>query len=247
MNNNLKQRRKADVARRASTPNHMYSYCRIIGCRNPATAGEGSGLNRLYCRRHEDHYQRHGSYTKRSYPASVTRPLREEALRWIRANEDQRSVQLAIEAVRGLYGSAGPYVEAYRLAGLSPEQRARAAWARLREGKVDPRLPLAAWLAVEMAVRQDPQPENKPDFKRVQAAKLVHRMASGSHKTWERETADGRLSVTEMHKYPASRGRVLRHLGEQLERAAELAAYTAIWLPITNPGAAQPLLACGSR
>lgn len=224
MSNTSRQRRKAEVAHRANTPNHMYSYCRIIGCSKPATAGEGTGLNHLYCRKHEDHYQRHGSYTKSSYPASVIRPLRKVALQWIRANEDQRHVQLAVEAVRGLYRRAGPYVEAYRLAGLSPEQRAKAAWTRLREAKVDPKLPLAAWLAIEIAVRQDLQPETKPDFKRVQAAKLVHRMASGTHKRWEHEKAGGSLIVTEMHKYPASRGRVLRHLGEQLQRAAELLA-----------------------
>lgn len=229
MSNTTKQRRKANVVQRAATPNHMYSYCRIIGCRNPTTVGEGKGLNRLYCRKHEDHYQRHGSYTKPSYPASVTTPLRKVALKWITEQEDQRTVQLAIEAVRGLYRRAGPYVEAHRLAGLSPEQRAKAAWARLREATVDPRLPLAAWLAVELAVSQDLQPENKRDYKRVQAAKLVHRMASGSHKRWEREKADGSVLVTEMHKYPASRGRVLRHIGGQLEKVAELV--TSIVLP----------------
>jgi len=224
MNTSSRQRRKADVVQRAETPNHMYSRCRIIGCRNPATAGEGKGLNRLYCRKHEDHYQRHGSYTKPSHPASVIRPLHDAALQWITAYQDQHTVQLAIEAVRGLYRRAGPTIEAHRLAGLSPEQRARAAWARLRDAKVDPRKPLAAWLAVELAISQDPQPENKPEFKRVQAAKLIHRMASGTHKRWEQEKADGSLTVTELHKYPASRGRVLRHLGEQLEKAAGILA-----------------------
>lgn len=215
-----RSKRVRDVSQRAARPDSFSSYCRIIGCRNPATQGEGKGLNRLYCRKHEDHYQRHGSYTKASYPASVTRPLREAALRWITANEDQRHVQLAIEAVRGLYRRAGPAIEAHRLAGLSPEQRAKAAWARLREAKIDPRQPLAAWLAIELAISQDPQSETKPEFKRVQAAKLVHRMASGTHKHWERERSDGSVAVTEMHKYPASRGRVLRHLGEQLENTA---------------------------
>lgn len=220
MSSESRQQRKADVNSRAQTPNHMYGYCRIIGCPNPATQGEGKGLNRLYCRKHEDHRQRHGSYTKGSYPVSVIHPLREAALQWIIANEDQRTVQLAIEAVRGLYRRAGPAIEAHRLAGLSPEQRANAAWARLREAGVDPRKPLAAWLAIELAASQDQQPETKPEFKRVQAAKLVHRMASGTHKRWERERGDGSVAVTEMHKYPASRGRVLRHLGEQLENAA---------------------------
>jgi hypothetical protein len=42
-------------------------------------------------------------------------------------------------------------------------------------------------------------------------------MASGSHKRWgEGPTA------TELHVYPRSRGRFLRHIGEALEKACEL-------------------------
>ncbi|TIS93567.1 MAG: hypothetical protein E5W99_07910, partial [Mesorhizobium sp.] len=49
--------------------------------------------------------------------------------------------------------------------------------------------------------------------------KLVHRMASGTHKRWgEGSTA------TELHVYPRPRGRVLRHMGEALEKAVELVA-----------------------
>jgi hypothetical protein len=73
-----------------------------------------------------------------------------------------------------------------------------------------------------MILQADPQGERKAEFKRVQAAKLVHRMASGSHKRWERQRSDGRISVHEIHKFPHSRGQVLRYIGEGLERAAEL-------------------------
>ncbi len=76
----------------------------------------------------------------------------------------------------------------------------------------------------------DPHPHGTTEYKRVQAAKLVHRMASGTHKRWEQPTlsvgADG-TSVTrsvELHAYPRSRGRVLRHIGEDLEEAIELLA-----------------------
>ena len=37
--------------------------------------------------------------------------------------------------MEGLYGRAGPFVEVFRLRGLTPQERARAAWARLREAK----------------------------------------------------------------------------------------------------------------
>jgi hypothetical protein len=99
------------------------------------------------------------------------------------------------------------------LRGRTPETRARAHWARLRKAKVDPLEVVAAWLAVEMAIANDPQPVNTREFKRVQAAKLVHRMASGTHKRWD---------TVELHVYPRSRGRVLRHIGASLEEAFEL-------------------------
>ena len=200
----------------------MYSHCRIIGCPNPTTAGTTQGLNHLYCRRHEEHFERHGSYIKGSYKAEYLKPYRKAAEAWLKENVDNPLVKYALEAIEGLYRSAGPKVESFRLRGLTPAQRARAAWARLREAEVSPLKPLAAWLAVELAIRADPQAEAKQEYKLVQAAKLVHRMASGTHKRWERERPGGKVVVEEMHKYPHSRGQVLRHLGKQLQAATEM-------------------------
>ena len=218
----VKRRRRKDVANRAAYKDSMYSYCRVIGCRGTPTAAAGKGLDRLYCRKHADHHERHGSYFKRSYTAAELAPYRKAAETWLRANKTDHAVQLAIRAVEGLYRRAGHHVEAFRLRGLSPKDRAKAAWARLREANVDPKRPLAAWLAVELILNADAQAERKTEYKRVQAAKLVHRMSSGSHKRWERQRPDGRIVVQEMHKFPHSRGQVLRHLGEQVERAAEI-------------------------
>lgn len=219
---------KDKLLNRVSSPNHMYSYCRIIGCPNAASAGTSKGLNHLYCRKHEDHYERHGSYTKGSYTASEINPYRKISLGWLKANADNITVKLALMGVEALYRNAGAHIEAYRLRGLTPEQRAKAAWARLRVANVEPYAPLAAMLAVELTIMNDKQPELKKNFKLVQAAKLVHRMASGSHKRWEREGNDGKVKVEELHKYPRSRGRVLIHLGQQLEKVAELAVESYI-------------------
>jgi hypothetical protein len=137
-------------------------------------------------------------------------------------------VRNAIERVNGLYRSAGAHEEAFRLKGKNPKERSAIHWTRLRKAKIDPRLVVAAWLAVEMAIRDDSQPVSTKEFKRIQAAKLVHRMASGTHRRWEQEIVGannpsrGRMLVTEMHVYPRSRGRVLRHIGEDLETAVEL-------------------------
>ncbi|MCB5206230.1 hypothetical protein [Methylovorus mays] len=207
---------------KVSTPNHMYAYCRIMGCSNSASAGTDSGLNRLYCRKHQEHYSRHGSYIKKSYTAKEIDPYRKVAMGWLKANLDDPVVDRAIKGIEGLYKSAGRHVEAFRLSGLPPQERARAAWARLRDAGIDPTKPLAAWIAVELIFLDDPQSERKQHFRWVQGAKIIHRLASGSHKRWERQDANGKVTTLEFHKYPRSRGRVLVHLGEQLHRVAEL-------------------------
>ncbi|MER9448291.1 hypothetical protein [Mesorhizobium sp. M0254] len=212
-----KRERKAEVKARAAEPSSMFKLCRVVGCGKPARAGTGDGLDTRFCRSHSDHFARHGSAYKRSYTAEEITPYRKAALAWLEANADNLWVRNAIDRVGTLYRGAGPHVEAFRLRGLSPDDRARAAWARLRRAKIDPCRVVAAALAVEMIVRDDPQAETKAEFKRVQTAKLVHKMSSGTHKQWRSESG-----ATELHVYPRSRGRVLRHIGRDLELSCEL-------------------------
>lgn len=220
---------RENVRERASQPDHMYSYCRVIGCHRPARAGTADGLDMRYCRAHADHHQRHGSALKGSYPANFLNPYRRSALDWLLAHGDLPWVKDAVGRVESLYRQAGGHVEAFRLAGLMPRERGWALWARLRHHGVDPRLPIAAWLAVELAIADDLQPVSTLEFKRVQAAKVVHRMASGTHKSWERErphplhtSLPPMVKVEKKSWYPKSRGRVLRHIGKDLEGAVEL-------------------------
>lgn len=223
-----RRERREDASSRASMPDHMHSYCRVIGCPNPARAGTTDGLDRKFCRSHADHYQRHGSPYRGSFTAAEIDPFRRQALDWLAENRKDPFVDNAITRVDGLYRRAGSHVEAFRLRGLSPADRAKAAWARLRECCVDPVRVIAAWLAVDMAIAADPQIRDDPEYRRVQAAKLVHRMASGTHKRWTREEPDPnrpgrrRTTTTEMHVYPRSRGRVLRHIGRDLEGTVEM-------------------------
>lgn len=223
------RRRKQEVKARAAEANHMFSYCRVMGCAKPVRAGTDDGLDTRFCRSHAEHYQRHGSPFKRSYSGKEIAPYRRAALKWLTRNANQFWVKNAIDRVRCLYQSAGPHIEAFRLRGLSPQGRAKAHWARMRKAEVDPAQVVAAWLAVEMIIADDPQPVTTPEFRRVQAAKIIHRMASGTHKRWEREAPDPNWSglksktvVEEKHWYPRSRGRVLRHIGEDTEKAVEL-------------------------
>jgi|TARA_R100000501_G_C2631314_1_gene127324 hypothetical protein len=143
---------------------------------------------------------------------------------------NDRWVANAVDRVNGLYAQAGPFEEAFRLAGLPPKERARKAWARFRDAGVAPERVVESWLVIELAVRLDPQPDGDREFKRVQGAKLIHRLASGSHKRWEREPmlnsghkqAGPKTIVTELHKYPHSRGKVLRYIGADMEGACSL-------------------------
>lgn len=216
------RRRSRDVAKRASTPNPDSRYCRVVGCKNPTRAGSGRGLNQLYCRVHEDHYQRHGSPFRGSYGREWLNPYRRAAFDWLTEHADDRWVKDALVKMGAVYQKAGPFVEAFRLRGQKPEARARAAWARLRKARIDPRMPIAAWIAIEMITRDDPQAVRTTEYKRVQAAKIIHRMVSGTHKRWERQLSDGKVAVEALHKFPMSRGLVLRHIGEVIERVAEL-------------------------
>ena len=157
------------------------------------------GSDTRFCRSHADHYARHGSPYKPSYTAKEIALYRKAALTWLEANEGDVWVRNAVDRVETLYRTAGPHVEAFRLRGLSPQERAQAAWARLRKAKIDPADVIAAWLAVEMIIAADPQAERKVEFKRVQAAKLVHKMASGTHKRWgEGANSDGASCVPEV-------------------------------------------------
>ena len=213
------QRRLADLRKRLANPQDAYERCRIYPCTNRTTADRGEGLNRLYCRKHIEFYRRHGSYVKRSYGAGELRPYRLRATAWLRAHPEEPEVHMAMEGVRRLYRGAGAPVEAFRLSGMSPAGRAKVIWAQLRRREVDPLNVLAAWLAVDARLRDDPQPDRHEEYRHVQVAKLIHRMAGGTHRRWERERTDGRVEVTQLHKHPISRGQVLRVLGRKLENA----------------------------
>lgn len=212
--------RRDDILSRIQSAEAAFGRCAVLDCTLPTDARAGRGLNRAYCRRHAEHYRRHGSYSKPSYRAAELRPYREAALRWLEANSGLLAVREAREAIVTLYARGGVPEEAFRLPGKPPSERAAKVWARLRVRRVDPAVPLAIWMAVQLRHQDDHQPERKLRYRLVQAAKWLHRLAGGTHKRWEQYDSSGQLRVVELHKYPASRGLVLWHLGSALARAA---------------------------
>src|SRR6185437_11662257 len=214
-----RQRRAGDLRARIAQREGAFARCQVYPCENRPTASSGEGLNRLYCRKHIEHYRRHGSYVKKSYGSGELRPYRAAALQWFREHATDPAVSTALGRIREHLSASGRPVEAFRLAGLSPAQRARNVWATLAKRRIKPAEIAAAFLVVRMRLRDDPQPDRHAEYRNVQAAKLLHRMAGGTHKRWERERDDGSVEVTELHRHPVSRGLVLRVLGQSLADA----------------------------
>ena len=85
-------------------------------------------------------------------------------------------------------------------------------------------VPVAACLAIA----DDAQSVNAAEYKHVQAAKLVHRMAPGTHKQWDQPTLTVRADRTpvtcmlELYVYPRSHGRMLRHIGNDIHEVVKL-------------------------
>ena len=219
-NPSQRQRRTSDLrARIARSAGESFNRCQVYPCDNRPTAGSGEGLNRRYCRKHIEHYRRHGGYVKKSYGSGELRPYREAAVRWLRDHAADLVVSTALGGIRELLSASGRPAEAFRLAGLSPAERARNAWATLAKRRVNPEEIAACFLAVQMRLRDDSQPDRHAEYRNVQAAKLLHRMAGGTHRRWERERDDGSVEVTELHRHPVSRGLVLRVIGQTLADA----------------------------
>jgi hypothetical protein len=119
--------------------------------------------------------------------------------------------------------SGGPVEIATRLKGLPPDHRAKIALARLREADIKPERLLAIPLAVAALIEDAPATVHRiRDWRIVAIAKAAHRLASGTHRQWPAAQPDGRTKHIEMHAYPRSSGRVLRHLGEIIEKECEL-------------------------
>lgn len=218
----MSRRTRSDtVQTRLQDVEAAHPSCIVLGCDAPTRAAAGEGFDQRLCRRHSEHLATHGSPFRKTYTASELAPGRAKAKAWLKEHSADRSKSTAIERVRILYRSAGPVVPAYRLKGMPPKERARKAWARLREALIASERILEAWLAVSATLASDPEADTRPEFRRVQAAKLVHRLASGTHKVWRTPVSGGREVIEKLDVYPRSRGRVLRHLGEDIERACE--------------------------
>ncbi|CAI9415291.1 hypothetical protein ANOBCDAF_03426 [Pleomorphomonas sp. T1.2MG-36] len=218
------KKRGEDIRRRAADPEGFEARCVIPGCGQPTMRAEGTGLAAFHCKRHVDHKARHGSHWHGTYRAADIAPYRKAADRWLKANAADSAVVSAVGALRGLLDGSGPFTPSTSLRGLPVRDRARIAFVRLARAEIKPETILAIHLAMSALIEEDPGSHRVREFRVVQVAKAVHRLASGYHRKWEFEGADGKTRATELHGYARSTGRVLRLIGEEIDRACEMLA-----------------------
>lgn len=107
------------------------------------------------------------------------------------------------------------------LRGLSAATRARIAFARLSKAEVPASRLVAIYLAVAALIEDDWGSHRTREFQIVQAAKVAHRLASGTHRRWQMWNPLGADVTVEAHVYPRSAGLVLRRIGEAMGKAVD--------------------------
>jgi hypothetical protein len=173
----------------------------------------GQGLAPLHCKYHVQRKSRHGSYWHPGYHAADLKLYLRAAARWIAKNKEAPYVQHAVSSLDSLLQTAGyvPNASSPRLG--PPKVRSKIAFARLRDKGVSPPTMLTSGLAVAMLIEDDPTSDRTAEFRTVQIAKAIHRKASGFHRRYD--------NGYEIHTYPRSSGRVLRHMGMMIEECLE--------------------------
>ncbi len=114
--------------------------------------------------------------------------------------------------------SAGQVERAQDMKRMAAARRARVAFARLREAGVKPERLLAIHLAVAALIEDDRGSHRVPEYRTVQTAKSVHRLASGTHSRWNFPLHNGTTAPLAIHNYPRSSGIVLRIIGRELDQ-----------------------------
>jgi hypothetical protein len=203
--------------------------CAIPACVRPTEVSEGTGLARFHCRYHVQHKARHGSHWHSTYKSSELQPYVQSAERWIKKHREDAIYRGAYWELEHFMAGSGRVTPAMNLRGQSAEFRARVAFARIRAAEIPTRRLIAIYLGVAALIEDDFGSHRTREFRIVQAAKAIHRLASGTHSRWETwDPVVGDTRPTELHAYPCSSGHVLRRIGKTLEKACDELARAAL-------------------
>lgn len=202
--------------------------CTTPFCARPTMVAAGVGLADTLCKLCVQHKARHGSAWAPSLRATDLRPYRTVAAKWLRDHRADLSVRHTIIALRALLDGAGRAERAGDIKRRSAAHKARVAFARLREAGVMPDRLLATHMAVTACIEDDAYAQRTREYQTVQAAKAVHRLASGTHGRWDFPRDDGTTFPLEVHTYPRSSGLVLRVIGKELDEICGGVTATAL-------------------
>jgi hypothetical protein len=188
----------------------------------------GVGLAEFHCRYHVQFKARHGSHWHPTYKAADLKPYLAVASDWIDRHRSVLSVSYALKGLQGLLDAAGRAEPAQDIKRLSAAHRAGVAFARLREAGVTPERMLAIHMAVAALIEDDYGSHRVTEFRLVQTAKAIHRLASGTHRRWDFPMDDGTTRPIAFHAYPRSSGIVLRVIGKEIDEVCGGLAESAL-------------------
>lgn len=212
----MRKEQTRDIQRRSSAPIEpgVSGRCNVLGCSRSTQRASGTGLSETHCKYHVEFHRRHGSYWRRSYLKAQLEPFRQAATKWLSARQDHPNVVRVVKYLQHLIDNSGRRYSAYDVRWLDPDQRTNAVLANLREeGKTGEQL-LIIVLTIHTAV-SELGPRGDREFRAVQIAKLIHRLASGTHKT--------KSGFPIPSKYPRPEGVFMRTLGRRVEDVAAIA------------------------
>jgi hypothetical protein len=197
------------------------SVCSIPGCGRLSMFTQGNGLSRYLCRYHSQRRSRHGSTWHTSYRAAELKPYLDAASHWLAVRQDVSAVAAVVREMDYLLAGAGRSEPAMNLRGLSAATRARIAFARLSEAEIPAGRLVAIYVAVAALIEDDWASHRTREFQIVQAAKVAHRLASGTHRRWQMWNPTGPEVHVEVHAYPRSAGLILRKIGETMGKVVD--------------------------
>ena len=188
-------------------------HCAVFGCGRPPQARAGKGVSLYYCRYHAQWHNRHGCHHKTTYSAADLAPYRKATRRFVRANPHDPWIAHALFSLAENLRNAGPVERMVDTYSMTPNDKARAALARMRRREVPPETLLVNYLAVCCAIEMDPirAGSETANYRRVQAAKTCARTAA---------TNNSDLPYRN-RRYARSSGLLLVHLGRMIEEACE--------------------------
>jgi hypothetical protein len=178
-------------------------------------AGVGHAEN--HCRYHVQFKARHGSHWHPTFKAVDLKPYLTVSAEWIDERREELPVTYPLKGLRGLLDGSGRPEPAQDIKRLPAASKARVAFARLREAGIEPQRLLTVHMAVGALIEDDNGSHRVEEFRLVQTAKALHRLASGNHGRYEWPMADGTIRQIQTHNYPRSSGIVLRVIGKEID------------------------------